>query len=207
MTNGLTYMNKIARPIKEPLVLRSICAIFSFFFPRNTHETHLFPPTLGVDRQQAEFFQRNGYLVKRNTLSSAPIARTADHAWALLSERFKRYDPSTWNGLVTDSLCELDVRARHGHVKFRQNVRQEPWLYDMIEKNPCIRSTVEAMIGPSRTAPLRYIRGLYPVLPCKLGSFTRKRKGPHTDGHRFLVGTFSGITDLLVLWGLMFQTK
>jgi ectoine hydroxylase-related dioxygenase (phytanoyl-CoA dioxygenase family) len=52
------------------------------------------------------------------------------------------------------------------------------------------------MIGPSRTAPLRYIRGLYPVLPCNLGSITQKLKGPHTDGHRFLVGTLTYLSDV-----------
>jgi hypothetical protein len=138
MPDWFNYMNKIARPMKEPFLLRSACAISSFFFPPKSHEAPLFPPTLGVDREQSEFFQRNGYLIKRNTLSSALIARAVDHAWALLPERFKRHDPSTWNGLVKDSLCELDVRTRHGHVKFRQNVRQEMWLYNMIEQNPCI---------------------------------------------------------------------
>lgn len=85
------------------------------------------------------------------------------------------------------SLSERDVRARRGRLKFRDNVRREGWLYDMIGKNPCIRATVEAMLGPSRTADLPYVRGVYPIFPSKRGPFKRPR--PHADHHRFLIGT------------------
>lgn len=176
------------------LALRSVRALAPLFFPQTRHEVHLFPPTLGIDPEQAEFFKKNGYLVKRDVIAPELIARGVDFIWSLFPRRLDRRDPATWDGSIQDSLSDRDVMARKGRLKFREAVRREQWLYDMIGNNPCIRSTVEGMIGASRTAKLPYIRGVYPVLPSKVSSLKRSR--PHTDGHRFLVGTLTYLSDV-----------
>lgn len=176
------------------LALRLIREIAPLFFPQTGRETQFFPATMGIDQNQAQFFRRNGYLVKRNVLAPEMVARTVDYIWSLLPSRLRREDPATWVGPVADSLSERDVRVRLGRLKFRESVRQEAWLYDMIGRNPCIRATVEAILGSSRTADLPYVRGIYPVFPCKRGPFKRPR--PHADHHRFLVGTLTYLSDV-----------
>lgn len=163
-------------------------------FRRAVQDSTGFAPSLGLSAEERRFFQENGYLVKHDAVPEELTARAIDYSWTHFPDRFDRNRPETWKGLVEDSLCERTVDARKGRVKFRECVRGEPWLYDMIDQNACIRSTVEAMLGSQHISHLPYIRGLYPVVPC--GSARIKVPRPHTDGHCFFVGTLTYLAEV-----------
>lgn len=134
----------------------------------------------------------NGYLVRSGVMDPVILDRAVKYSWSQLPESFHPDQAATWKGRVTDSLCTRSIDGRKGRVKLRECVRRERWLYEMVAANPVVRATVESLIGPERTEPLRYVRGIYPIFPARIASFKRER--PHTDGHHFLVGTLTYLT-------------
>ena len=178
----------------HPLDYKCIRAIAPIVFPRARQETTGFQPSPGLSETERQFFCENGYLVKHSVIPAALTARAIDYCWSLLPDRFQRDRPESWRGLVEDSLCERTVAARKGRLKYRECVRRERWLYEMIDGDPCIRTTVEGLLGAGRVPPLQYIRGLYPVIPAPRTRLRVPR--PHTDGHRFLVGTLTYLDDV-----------
>jgi Phytanoyl-CoA dioxygenase (PhyH) len=173
---------------------KAIRFLASLRFPRSEVESHHFPPSAGLTSEEKEFFMVNGYLVRSGVIDPALLDRAVNYAWSQLPESFCPDNAATWKGKITDSLCTRSVDGRKGRVKLRECVRRERWLYGMIAGNPCIQSTIQDLIGQERTAPLRYVRGIYPIFPARIASFKRER--PHTDGHHFLVGTLTYLTNV-----------
>ena len=175
---------------------KAIRFLASLRFPESKAGNAHYPATIGLTAEEREFFMVNGYLVRQGVIGSGMLDRAVKYAWSQLPETYRPDNPSTWRGKITDSLCTRSINGRKGRVKLRECVRRERWLYEMIAANPCILSTVQGLIGRERTAPLRYVRGIYPIFPARIARFKRER--PHTDGHHFLVGTLSYLTDVAV---------
>lgn len=163
-------------------------------FPAAQADSSAFPASLGLSDIEISFFQKNGYIVKRGVIEKDLCDQAVDETWHLLPKHFMRDSPSTWRGNVSDSLCQRGVDDRKGRVKFRECVRHNRNLYEMIDRNPEIRSTLGALLGADRVPQLPYIRGLYPVFPTRCPRYKTPR--PHTDGHRFMVGTLGYLSDV-----------
>jgi len=71
-------------------------------------------------------------------------------------------------------------------LKYRECVRREVWLYDLLAGHPEARAAVGALLGAGEVADPRYFRGLYPVFPIAEGS--QKVVAGHLDTHPFQVG-------------------
>jgi ectoine hydroxylase-related dioxygenase (phytanoyl-CoA dioxygenase family) len=173
---------------------KAIRFLASLRFPKSEIESDHFPVSARLTSEEKVFFIVNGYLVRSAVINPQVLDRAVKYAWSQLPESFHPDNAATWKGKITDSLCTRSIDARKGRVKLRECVRRERWLYDMIAANPCIQSTVQELIGQERIAPLRYVRGIYPIFPSKIASLKRAR--PHTDGHHFLVGTLTYLTNV-----------
>lgn len=174
--------------------LHAVRSLAPLWFPPTESETTLFPSTPGVSAEEADFFRTNGYLVKEAGLDTDLLERAVELTWTQFPSRFDRNDSRTWTGKVEDCLCERTVAARKGRLKYRERVRRENWLYEMIADNACIRSVIDGILGAPRVVPPSRIRGIYPVLPSGTGWWKRSR--PHTDGHPFLLGTMTYLSDV-----------
>lgn len=130
-------------------------------------------------------FKTHGILVKTDILSEDDCRRAVDRCWELLPPHFNRDEPDTWQGMVKDCCVTKSLHSRNGRVKFRECLRSESWVYDIVAQNPLIGKTVAVLLGT--VAPPNHIRGLYPVFP--VGIPSERPPGPHTDMQIFQVGT------------------
>lgn len=132
-----------------------------------------------------EFFL-NGYTVTRVNLDPSVRRRAIDRVWELLPAGFDRERPRTWRGVVPDSCHLKELGDRRGRLKFRECVRKESWLYDLMAGNHEVHSAVESLLGVGQVAAPKYFRGLYPVFPCV--HERGKVEAGHLDTHPFQVG-------------------
>ncbi|MCI4661640.1 MAG: phytanoyl-CoA dioxygenase family protein [Neomegalonema sp.] len=131
-------------------------------------------------------FVRDGYLVKKLDIPAEDIQRAVDLTWSFTPPSFDRALPETWTGMVEDSCHAKTISQRRGRVKYRECVRKEKWLVDMIFDNAEVLSVVDDLLGAGLAGPRQYIRGLYPNFP----SPTTKKRGHqgHMDHHPFQLG-------------------
>jgi hypothetical protein len=87
--------------------------------------------------------------------------------------------------VVQDSCHLKRLESRRGRLKYRECVRGERWLYDLLAGNPEVQAHVERLLGPGRVAPPAWIRGLYPVFPSDRDR--EKAVEGHVDTHAFQV--------------------
>jgi hypothetical protein len=172
-------------------------------FPKEEQPTHylhsrqvpdecVFENNPDLSDAEIECFKTHGLLVKTDVLSEDHCKRAVDRCWELLPPHFQRDQPDTWQGKVKDCCVEKSLHSRRGRVKFRECLRSESWVYDIIARNPVIEKTVAALLG--KVAPPSHIRGLYPVFP--VGIPIERPPGPHTDMQIFQVGTVGYLEDV-----------
>lgn len=130
------------------------------------------------------FFKQHGYVVKPRFLDPDLMRLAVDRAWRELPDFFDRDDPSTWRGDVTDCCETRSIADRRGRVKFRQCLRTEELLMQLLPRNPFIRAAMEQMLGPGMVRSDNRIRGVYPTFPCP---DYRHNVAPHRDRHPFHV--------------------
>lgn len=133
------------------------------------------------------FFQKNGYLIKRNILDKALIAKCLDHYWKSAPDGFHRDDPRTWRGKIFKNAFTRDKVIHSGDDWKDLTLSEMPEGKQIIAENPTIRTSVEHLA--SHEIRSVWTRGIFGVLP---GASGRKA---HIDGARPL--PFIGVTGLL----------
>lgn len=144
--------------------------------------------------EEKRYFMEQGYVVTHIGLDATLRTRAIDKVWDLLPATFERNHPATWKGLIQDSCHLKDMEDRRGRVKFRECVRKEKWLYDLMPGHPDARAAAEALLGAGEVSAPRFFRGLYPVFPCDAKG-ERSEKG-HLDTHPFQVGAVLYLDDV-----------
>ncbi len=139
-----------------------------------------------MTRSEIDQFYREGFVIKSLNLNATCRERALDLVWTKLPTSFRRDDPNSWHGIVADSCHELDLVARRGRLKFRECLRSEPWLFDMLAGNKDVLGMIEQFLGKDQVLRPKYFRGIYPIFPCGLAG--KKQVNPHIDGHAFQVG-------------------
>jgi ectoine hydroxylase-related dioxygenase (phytanoyl-CoA dioxygenase family) len=170
-------------------------SLASRHFPAPTASDLSYPPHLdGLSDEELRFFAANGYLVRHGVIPAELANFARRFAWSLCPRRFDRDAPESWRGRVRDSLSNRTLRRRRGCLKFRENIRNQDWLYELVAHNKVVHSTASALLGDALEMP-KYVRGLYSVFPSGLAQDKRPR--PHTDGHPFLLGTTTYLNNVL----------
>ncbi len=118
-----------------------------------------------LTRQEIEHFALEGYVVKRGVLDPGDAARAVDLMWSLMPEQFRRDDPATWRGKVTDLRGAVTLRERLGQVKLREEVWGQPLLDELLTRNTEIHGMVEQLLGTGRVEMPDRFRGYYPTFP------------------------------------------
>jgi hypothetical protein len=139
-------------------------------------------------------FRQHGYVVTRIRLDPVARQRAIDLVWQLVPAGFRPDDPRTWKGVVEDSCHRKDLHSRRGRLKYRECVRKESWLYDLLAGHPEARAAVGELLGAGEVADPRCFRGLYPVFPLASGS--QKVVAGHLDTHPFQVGAVLYLDDV-----------
>ena len=102
---------------------------------------------------------------------------------------FTRNTPESWHGEFQDCCKTQSIEGRRGRVKFRECVRNQRWLYELIAGNSDILPAVADLIGDP-VAP--HVRGLYPVFPTPVFPVEG-----HCDRHKFQVGVVLYLSNVL----------
>jgi hypothetical protein len=140
----------------------------------------------GLNRQEVDFFKRNGYLVKRGVIRDDQLfANVVDHLWANVPrDILVRDDPDSWLNSPHKQWTEFDhakVGLLHnGNWKMRSAARigKELFLVEGIARHPSMLRVVEQFIGRPLKS-LNRVRGVYAILPKP--QHVTGVLGPHSD--------------------------
>ncbi len=163
------------------------------FPPPTASDLSFDPHAEGLKDEELRFFARNGYLVRRDVIPAELADFARRFARTLCPRHFQRAGRNTWRGRIRDRLSMLGMRRRSGHLKFRENVRDQRWLYELVANNRSVTATARALLGGGVQKP-EGVRGLYSVFPS--GVSCDKRPRPDTDSHPFLLGTATYLSDV-----------
>ena len=139
--------------------------------------------------EQIEAFFTFGYCVARVPIAEAIIAHAIKTVWDFCPSSFHPNTPESWHGEFQDCCKTQSIEDRRGRVKFRECVRNERWLYELIAGNSDILPAVADLIGDP-VAP--HVRGLYPVFPTPVFPVEG-----HCDRHKFQVGVVLYLSNVL----------
>lgn len=133
------------------------------------------------------FFKREGYLVKKGVLDPELCARARERLWDDPPPSMKQDDPSTWVGPIKPEEESTDRRNyKRGHRWQYRQLGREPWMVNLLAKNPTVWGAAEQMLGKGRFPEPKGIRGIYCTLP--YGDVKRKGRNLHVDAHPFNFG-------------------
>lgn len=140
-----------------------------------------------ITQDEIEFFNENGYLIKRDMLDPTLISQCLDYYWRSAPEGFHRDDPSTWQGEIWKNAFTRDRVAHNGYDWKDFSLEETAYGNSLIAKNESIRDGVIQLSG----APIKNAkcRGIFGVLPRAPG------RGFHIDGPR--ISPFIGVTGYL----------
>jgi len=139
--------------------------------------------------EQIEAFFTFGYCVAHVSIAEAIITHAIKTVWDFCPSSFHPDAPESWHGEFQDCCKAQTIEARRGRVKFRERVRNERWLYELIAGNSDILPAVADLIGDPVTP---HIRGLYPVFPTPVFPVEG-----HCDRHKFQVGVVLYLSNVL----------
>ena len=146
-------------------------------------------------KKGSTFSNEQGYVITKIAMDEGVRQRAIDRVWELLPPRFGPDRRGTWKGIVQDSCHNKDLGSRRGRLKFRECVRKETWIYDLLAGHPQAVEAVEDLLGAGKVAVPRYFRGLYPVFP---SDPTREKvEAGHLDTHPFQVGAVLYLDEVL----------
>ncbi len=155
-----------------------------------------------LNREQVEFFAREGYLVLHQVLDPLLVTQARKLFWSCMPAHFNPEDPATWTGEVEDTGGRLDLAARHGRVKLRGELRREPLLLDLLPRNPRVRAAAECLLGEGRLREITNVRGIYCTFPVS----PQEPLYGHVDLHPYSMGVLGYIDEVeargggLVVW-------
>lgn len=131
--------------------------------------------------QQARFFARNGYVQVPGVVDADTCRHLVDRTWQVLPSHWRRDDPGTWRGEVTDS-CHTVHLDRGGLLKFQlRELADDPLVQQAFMRSSPVHDLAHQLIG----RPLhRYRkRGLYAVAPAERPERLARAPAPHVEAH------------------------
>lgn len=144
-----------------------------------------------IDREQAAFFARNGFLQLRGVIPGDVCAHLVECTWGHLPETWERDDPATWSGPVGDSCHVASLATRRGLMKFasgcagraseaRQQLYGDPMVTQSYQDPSVGHAAAAALIGRP-LHPIR-LRGLFAIAPVREGD-GGAASSPHVEAH------------------------
>ena len=134
-----------------------------------------------LSADQARFFARNGYLQVPGVVDAAICRHLVERTWNVLPSHWRRDDPDTWRGEVSDS-CHTVHLDRGGLLKFQlRELADDPFVQQGFMPPSPVHDLAHALIG----RPLhRYRkRGLYAVAPAEHPERLARAPNPHVEAH------------------------
>ena len=145
-------------------------------------------PGVELTARDIALFKENGYLVKRNLLSSGSLQACLDKFWAAAPESIRRDAAESWVdparhddwATVTPPGYERGEHNRGGTRWTAHALGHDEEFLAATARHPDALRVVEALIGGPVKLPGRN-RGIYAIFPTsKDGNL-----GPHVDSHTF----------------------
>jgi hypothetical protein len=152
------------------------------------------PGTHYLTDEQVALFCREGYLVVPDLFDAETVHRTIETTWLLLPAWFKRDDPRTWTGMTEDDCHAQSLEGRRGRLKYRQSIRDQRWIGDMLFANEMVIAVAESLLGVGTVAQPAWFRGLYPIVPTP--TMVGKKPNGHIDRHPFQIGMVGYLNDV-----------
>ncbi|MBL8756100.1 MAG: phytanoyl-CoA dioxygenase family protein, partial [Planctomycetes bacterium] len=145
------------------------------------------PATTGIEvvrmwtADQARFFARNGYVQLPGIVDAATCAHLVERTWKVLPAHWRRDDPTSWRGEVTDS-CHTVHLDRGGLLKFQlRDLADDPYVQRAFLPSSPVHELARSLIGRPL---LRYRkRGLYAVAPAEHPERLARAPSPHVEAH------------------------
>ena len=144
---------------------------------------------------QLVFFKTHGYLILRQILDPALLARARARLWDAAPAAMRRDAPASWIGPIPK---EAEDDSRENYQKgFRWQYRgigDEPWMVELLPKNQTLWGAAEQMLGAGRLVGPGGVRGIYCTLP--YGDHPTSPDHCHVDAHPFHLGAGAYIDDV-----------
>ncbi|MBK8098355.1 MAG: phytanoyl-CoA dioxygenase family protein [Planctomycetes bacterium] len=135
-----------------------------------------------MNQELARAFARDGYLRLNGMVDAAACAALADETWAVLPSHWRRDDPASWHGEVTDSCHAASVDQRGGHLKYQMKaLADHPSVVTAFQPGSPMHAFATELVGK----PLHRIRlrGLYVVAPTRHPHQNPAAPSPHLEAH------------------------
>jgi ectoine hydroxylase-related dioxygenase (phytanoyl-CoA dioxygenase family) len=145
--------------------------------------------------EQARFFARNGFLQLSGLVPPATCAHLVERTWAALPRHWRRTDPASWRGEVTDSCHTAHLDLRGGHVKFQvPALLSDPLVVESFQPPSPVHDAAHDLVGQ----PLHRIRlrGLYAIAPVEHPERLPRAPSPHIEGHPSHIVTLCYLEDV-----------
>ncbi len=148
-----------------------------------------------LSQQELAFFKTHGYLILRQVLDPALLARARARLWDAAPTSMRRDDPSSWVGPIpTDQESEERDNHRRGFRWQYRQIGDEPWMVQMLPKNPIVWGLAQQFLGEGHLIEPEGVRGIYCTLP--YGDHATTANGCHVDAHPFHFGAVAYIDDV-----------
>lgn len=132
------------------------------------------------------FFKENGFLIKRRVLRPELMAQAQEVFWAKAPAQLRKDDPATWIGPFREEYHLRDEEDFRGGYRWNlRHIGREPWMMDLIPRDPNVVAMAQQLLGPDLSAPER-VRGIYTTLPMQ--ERTMAPDSLHVDEHAFHLG-------------------
>ena len=137
-----------------------------------------------LTEDEIRFFKREGYLVKKGALDPELCARARERLWDDPPPSLKKDDPDSWVGPIKPEEESMDKsNYKRGYRWQYRKVGREPWMVELLAKNPVVWGAAEQMLGKGNFPEPRGVRGIYCTLP--YGDVERQPRHLHVDAHAF----------------------
>ncbi len=148
-----------------------------------------------LSRQDLAFFKTNGYLILRQILDPALLARARARLWDAAPPAMRRDDPSSWVGPIsTEAQDDSRENYRKGFRWQYRGIGTAPWMVEMLPRNPTLWAVAEQLLGSGRLIEPDGVRGIYCTLP--YGDHPTSPDHCHVDAHPFHFGAVAYIDDV-----------
>ncbi|MEC9377498.1 MAG: phytanoyl-CoA dioxygenase family protein [Candidatus Latescibacterota bacterium] len=144
---------------------------------------------------QLSFFKTHGYLILRQILDPALLAKARARLWDAAPPSMRRDDPTSWVGPVStkEESDDRDNYRRGFRWQYRK-IGPEPWMVEMLPKNRTVWNLAQQLLGRNRLVEPTGVRGIYCTLP--YGDHETPPLGCHVDAHPFHFGVVAYMDDV-----------
>ncbi|MDP7040412.1 MAG: phytanoyl-CoA dioxygenase family protein [Myxococcota bacterium] len=145
-----------------------------------------------LEQDDILFFRENGYLIKRGLLCPDLMERARNRLWKGAPHGRSASDPATWVGPFNEEEeSRQGDNVRRGFRWLYREPGKEPWMVELLPKNPDVWSTAEELLGAGVIQEPESVRGIYCTLP--FGEVPLPRVQPHLDAYASHLGVLGYI--------------